>query len=97
MMGPAYSCATVAQFKVCLLYRLEIQELKLEESAQTVVELTERLRQYEDDLERKESVSVCSLIHACYDTNKNSVHNDIITRMTAYIYWVCEFPYITFY
>ena len=36
---------------------MEIQELKLEESAQTIAELTERLKQYETDLERKESVS----------------------------------------
>ena len=36
---------------------MEIQELKLEESAQTIAELTERLKQYEADLERKESVS----------------------------------------
>lgn len=38
--------------------RLEIQELKLEENAQTVAELTERLKQYEEDLERKDSVSL---------------------------------------
>jgi hypothetical protein len=36
---------------------VEIQELKLEESGQTIAELTERLQQYEADLERKESVS----------------------------------------
>ena len=47
--------------EILSLYRLEVQELKLEESAQTVAELTERLKQYEDDLERKESVSMYSL------------------------------------
>ena len=40
-----------------IIIRVEIQELKLEESGQTIAELTERLKQYEADLERKESVS----------------------------------------
>ena len=40
---------------------MEIQELKLEESGQTIAELTERLKQYEADLERKESVSQYAL------------------------------------
>ena len=46
-----------------LFCRVEIQELKLEESAQTIAELTERLKQYEADLERKESVG-----HFSYDS-----------------------------
>lgn len=37
---------------------MEIQELKLDESAQKVAELTERLKQYEADLEKKDSVSI---------------------------------------
>ena len=40
-----------------IFHRVEIQDLKLEESAQMVAELTERLKQYEDDLEAKENVS----------------------------------------
>ena len=36
--------------------RVEIQELKLEESAQMIAELTERLKQYEVDIERMENV-----------------------------------------
>ena len=45
---------------MCLLYtdRVEIQDLKLEESAQSIAELTERLKQYEEDLEAKENVSI---------------------------------------
>ena len=64
MLGSAWLCYCHSVQSFCLLYRLEVQELKLEESAQTVAELTERLKQYEDDLERKESVSMCSLTHA---------------------------------